>query len=43
MLFEETVIGFDFVDFDMNDAHLTRLGGIMSERLSFFDIKSALN
>jgi hypothetical protein len=37
------VIGLDFVDFDMNDVYLTRLGGIMSEGLSFFDIKSALN
>ena len=37
------VIGLDFVDFDMNDVYLTRLGGIMSEGLLFFDIKSALN
>jgi hypothetical protein len=43
MLFEETVIGLDFVDFDMNDVYLTRLGGMISEELSFLDNKSGLN
>jgi hypothetical protein len=37
------VIGLDFVDFDMKDVYLTRLGGMISEGLSFLDNKSGLN